>query len=175
MKAQAIEICWWIIICDKTRFIYVHLLILLYKSKYSFKGKVWNIFSWLRRFPLIKDSRSQPHASVVEINGYHEQFQCLVDQWTMVFHRVSLSGICNKILRMILTCHSCACSTHCIIINNNNSKTKNINNKNNVIVIVSTRKLQYLHIRMRYKTFNPAELKTGNLVTRCVFRTILTL
>jgi len=90
----------------------------------------------------------------------------------MIFHRVFLSGIYNKIISMILTCHSCAYSTHCIIINN--SKNNN-NNNNNITVIVSTRKLQYLYIRIRYKHILTAELKRGNLVMKCVLRKTLML
>jgi hypothetical protein len=91
----------------------------------------------------------------------------------MIFHRVTLNDIYNKIISMIFTFHSCAYSTHCIIINN--SENNNNNNNNNVTVIVSTRKLQYLYIRIRYKHILTAELKRGYLVTKFVLRKILML
>jgi len=57
--AKAIETCCQLKICDKMYFIHVHLLVLLYKFKYSFNAQMWNILSSCLYFlnPLYADHK----------------------------------------------------------------------------------------------------------------------
>jgi hypothetical protein len=50
MTAKVSKTCWSLIMCDKTYFIHMHLLVLLHMFKYSFNAWIWNTLSYYTEF-----------------------------------------------------------------------------------------------------------------------------